>query len=67
MLLLGVVMLQETEVPQGRVNITIDVADNGAQVKKELPLRVLVCGEFSQQDALAAITPNRVTARSISN
>ena len=67
MLLLGVVMLQESEVPQGRVNITIDVADNGAQVKKELPLRVLVCGEFSQQDSLAAITPNRVTARSISN
>jgi type VI secretion system protein ImpB len=59
-------MLQEVA-PAGRVNITIEVADNGAQVKKELPLRVLICGDFCQQKNYSNSVVQRVTTNSISN
>ena len=58
-------MSQNSEIPEGRVNITVEVSNNGAQEHKELPLRVLVCGEFSKQQDYSASLPNRVTANSI--
>ena len=57
-------MLQNSEVPKGRVNITIDVNDNGAEVKKEIPLRVLVCGNFCA-DTTASCSVQRVTTESL--
>jgi len=33
----------------GRINITLDVATHGAKRKKELPMKCLVVGDFSQK------------------
>ncbi len=35
------------EIPAARVNITLDVMTNGAKQKKELPLKLLCIGDFS--------------------
>jgi type VI secretion system protein ImpB len=37
----------QNEIPKARVNITLDVDANGAQVKKELPMKLLAIGDFS--------------------
>ena len=37
----------QKEIPKARVNITLDVETNGASKKKELPLKLLVAGDFS--------------------
>jgi len=37
----------QKEIPKARVNITLDVETNGAGKKKELPLKLLVAGDFS--------------------
>lgn len=37
----------QKEIPRARVNITLDIEKNGAQRKKELPLKLLVVGDFS--------------------
>jgi type VI secretion system protein ImpB len=37
----------QKEIPKARVNITLDVATEGARKKKELPLKLLVAGDFS--------------------
>lgn len=38
----------QKEIPKARVNITLDVETEGAQKKKELPLKLLVTGDFSK-------------------
>jgi type VI secretion system protein ImpB len=37
----------QKEIPPARINITLDVETNGARKKKELPLKLLVVGDFS--------------------
>jgi type VI secretion system protein ImpB len=37
----------QKEIPKARVNITLDVETDGAVKKKELPLKLLVAGDFS--------------------
>ena len=37
----------QKEIPKARVNITLDVETDGANKKKELPLKLLVTGDFS--------------------
>lgn len=37
----------QNEIPRARVNISLDLETGGAQVKKELPLKMLVTGDFS--------------------
>lgn len=41
----------QNEIPKARVNITLDVDTNGAQVKKELPMKLLAVGDFSYGQA----------------
>lgn len=43
------------EIPQARVNITLDVETGGAKTKKELPLKLLVLGDFSHGKATGTI------------
>lgn len=47
----------QREIPKSRVSITLDLHTGGAQKKVELPLKLLVAGDFSagrEQAALAA-------------
>ncbi|TCS41294.1 type VI secretion system contractile sheath small subunit [Reinekea marinisedimentorum] len=37
----------QNEIPRARVNIALDLETGGAKVKKELPLKLLVMGDFS--------------------
>ena len=37
----------QNEIPRARVNIALDLETGGAAVKKELPLKLLVMGDFS--------------------
>jgi len=37
----------QNEIPRARVNIALDLETGGASVKKELPLKLLVTGDFS--------------------
>ena len=37
----------QQEIPPARVNITLDVDTGGANKKKELPLKLLILGDFS--------------------
>lgn len=37
----------QNEVPRARVNIALDLETGGASVKKELPMKLLVMGDFS--------------------
>ncbi|MBU2862307.1 type VI secretion system contractile sheath small subunit [Reinekea forsetii] len=37
----------QNEIPRARVNIALDLETGGASVKKELPLKLLVMGDFS--------------------
>ena len=41
----------QNEIPKARVNITLDLDPNGAQVKKELPMKMLAMGDFSNGQA----------------
>lgn len=43
------------EIPQSRVNITLDVQTGGQPVKKELPMKLLVLGNFSQRQQQTAL------------
>lgn len=38
----------QKEVPRSRVNITLDLEDGGAQKRTELPLKMLVMGDYSK-------------------
>ncbi len=40
----------QDEVPKSRINITLDVDVGGAASKKELPLKMLVLGDFLQKN-----------------
>lgn len=44
------------EIPPARVNITLDVETNGASSKKELPLKMLMLGNFSHGHATGNIS-----------
>lgn len=48
----------QKEIPKARVNITLDVETNGAKKKLELPMKLLVMGDFSNGK-----TKGRVTER----
>ena len=39
----------QNEVPKSRVNIKLDLHTGGAQKKVELPLKLLVVGDFSNR------------------
>ncbi len=41
----------QNEIPKARVNITLDLDPNGAQVKQELPMKMLAMGDFSNGQA----------------
>lgn len=43
------------EIPKGRVNITLDVETAEGRKKKELPLKLLVMGDFSQGQTKGAV------------
>lgn len=52
------------EIPQSRVNITLDLETNGASIKQELPLRILVLNNFcsqQQQVGLGQRNPMKVS------
>lgn len=38
----------QKEIPKARINITLDVETGGARKKKELPLKLLVLGDFTR-------------------
>lgn len=40
---------QLRDIPQARVNITLDVDTGNGKTKKELPMKLLVLGDFSRQ------------------
>ncbi|GGI89834.1 type VI secretion system contractile sheath small subunit [Legionella impletisoli] len=44
------------EIPLARVNITLDVESNGSKSKKELPMKLLMLGDFSHGQALGPIS-----------
>lgn len=39
----------QKEIPKSRINITLDVEIGGAKKKKELPLKLLILGDFAHQ------------------
>lgn len=43
------------EIPLARVNITLDVETGGAKSKKELPMKLLMLGDYSHGQAIGAI------------
>ncbi len=45
----------QNEIPKARVNITLDVETNGARKKLELPLKLLVMGDFSNRKSTTRI------------
>ncbi|WP_133129403.1 type VI secretion system contractile sheath small subunit [Legionella yabuuchiae] len=44
------------EIPTARVNITLDVETNGSKSKKELPMKLLMLGDFSHGQASGPIS-----------
>lgn len=53
----------QNEIPKARVNITLDVETQGGLQKKELPMKLLVMGDFSNgqsTDALADRKPVKI-------
>lgn len=52
----------QNEVPKARVNIKLDLHTGGAQKKVELPLKLLVIGDYSNgQDTRAVAERNKVS------
>ena len=49
----------QDEIPKARVNITLDIDTNGAQVKKELPMKLLALGDFSHGQANGALAERK--------
>lgn len=43
------------EIPQARVNITLDVETGGAKSKKELPMKLLMLGDYSHGQATGSV------------
>lgn len=46
----------QSEVPKARVNLKLDLHTGGAQKKTELPLKLLVAGDFSQGQETAPLS-----------
>lgn len=40
----------QNEIPAARINLKLDVGKGNAKKKTELPLKLLVCGDFSQKE-----------------
>ena len=38
----------QKEIPKARINITLNLETNGAKKRKELPLKLLVMGDFAK-------------------
>jgi len=47
------------EIPKSRINITLDVDTGNAKKRKELPLKLLVLGNFSQRSKTASIADRK--------
>jgi len=45
----------QNEIPRSRINITLDIETNEGRKKKELPLKLLVMGDFSHRQSSARI------------
>lgn len=45
----------QQEIPLARVNITLDVETGGNQSKKELPMKLLMLGDYSHGQAMGSI------------
>lgn len=45
----------QKEIPKARVNITLDLETGGARKKKELPLKLLVMGDFSHGKTIGPV------------
>jgi len=43
------------EIPKARINITLDIETNGAKEKRELPLKILILGDFSNNQSRVPI------------
>lgn len=46
----------QQEIPQARVNITLDVETGANQSKKELPMKLLMLGDYSHGQAVGTIS-----------
>ncbi|MBB71054.1 MAG: type VI secretion system contractile sheath small subunit [Legionellales bacterium] len=51
----------QTEIPRARVNITLDLHTEGALRKQELPLKLMVLGDFSHRQSSKPPEPIRVS------
>ncbi|MFM0593571.1 MULTISPECIES: type VI secretion system contractile sheath small subunit [Paraburkholderia] len=49
----------QREIPKSRVQITLDLHTGGAQKKVELPLKLLVAGDFSASDEQAPLAERK--------
>lgn len=49
----------QNEIPKARINITLDVETEGAKKKKELPLKMLVLGDFSNGKAEGTVAERK--------
>jgi type VI secretion system protein ImpB len=49
----------QREIPKSRISITLDLHTGGAQKKFELPLKLLVAGDFSADKAQALLTERK--------
>jgi len=45
----------QCEIPKARVNITLDVLTHGARKRKELPMKLLMMGNFSHDNNAASL------------
>lgn len=57
----------QREIPQARVNITLDVETNGVTKKKELPFKMLILADFSHDNIPIAIKKRERVAISKEN
>lgn len=51
----------QSEVPKARINLKLDLHTGGASKKTELPLKLLVTGDFSNGQESAPLRANRMT------
>lgn len=46
----------QSEIPKARINLKLDVFTGGAQKKAELPLKLVVSGDFSNERETAPLS-----------
>jgi type VI secretion system protein ImpB len=56
----------QNEVPKARINLKLDLHTGGASKKMELPLKLLVAGDFSNgQESAQYLSVRKLTSRKI--